>query len=408
MTDEEKLEKVKEYLESIKKTRSYEKYLETKKLTGDRLNFNLFKLTSEKTHYENYQSCILQKVFETPQHLEAFITHINSNSKLNIDAEIYLQNKFNVTLEEPTINTQSKKGRIDIFIKTRTNNEKHCIIVENKINWAKDQKGQLEKYYNWAKKLKYKIDAIVYLVPDAKKEPSAESYGDSKSKIKKKFILITGFNGRNNDLYSCLSKSLKKMLANFSITDITDEKIAIADEIFLLKHYLDLLKDTGVGDMADVENIFFSQIIKSGRPEDLETAIFIQKMMNELPRIIIENFIKEIEDSFQEDSFWYKDYQTPKDKSYYQIAINFENPSTPIIGIYILGCSETGLTFNKKEKTLLENLHKFKNWHLLDTQRRKEIHKSICFKKEFSYPNQHSKLITTIKELDKILKGITS
>lgn len=73
--------------------------------------------------------------------------------------------------------------RIDILITFNNNNEKHAIIIENKIYNAKEQKNQLDDYCRRIENEGYIVDKIIFI-------PLYESYKPTASKETKEKIVI--------------------------------------------------------------------------------------------------------------------------------------------------------------------------------------------------------------------------
>ena len=106
--------------------------------------FNIFELISDTYYKENFHSDIIAKLLEHETVLKHFLDFIY------VDASKYLNNDYSVVREE---------NNIDILIKTDTN----CIIIENKLRWAKDMKEQLSRYYNDCLKNNLEPDKVIYL-----------------------------------------------------------------------------------------------------------------------------------------------------------------------------------------------------------------------------------------------------
>ena len=104
-----------------------------------------------------------------------------------------------VVSQYPINNDETKeKGYIDILVLDEGN--KHCIIIENKINNASDTKNQLPKYYKYLKKKKgYDVDAVVYLPLCDYKTPNEESWEEDlklKREVKQRLIILKAYNPR--------------------------------------------------------------------------------------------------------------------------------------------------------------------------------------------------------------------
>lgn len=127
-------------------------------------DFNIFSSISEAYRYENMHSDIIKLILDpstgkigNSKNIELFcnlLDEINPGRKINLDKE-------NISIER-------EKGKIDILI---YDNDKNAIIIENKINDAKDQPDQLGRYYEYAtKKRGLKVNVIVYLTLTPEKE----------------------------------------------------------------------------------------------------------------------------------------------------------------------------------------------------------------------------------------------
>lgn len=260
--------------ENIKR---YEEILEKQ---GDRLNFNIFDIITDKWKRENFHSEILKFLLEN---YEVFFN--NFLELINIkDKKEYLNAE--ITNEE---------ARIDILIKS----EKKAIIVENKINWAPDQIEQLARYYEKIKnghngEQKREVEKIVYIAPSKDKNPDAQTFGEYEKEIKDRLEKIISFDGSENDLVSCLEKSRDKLKENLENTknNLDSENF---HKLFFINHYIEILKRTGVGDMSEVELKFFKEVIeKYETDKDIFKKIkYIGEMYNNLLEIknkyILEN-----------------------------------------------------------------------------------------------------------------------
>jgi hypothetical protein len=95
--------------------------------------------------------------------------------------------KLKITIGED-ITVEREKGRIDILIYDSDNNS---IIIENKINFAKDEKDQLGRYYKNCLRRGLDVKAIVYLTLSPEKELDIEfSIKDSKLREDIKDLII--------------------------------------------------------------------------------------------------------------------------------------------------------------------------------------------------------------------------
>ena len=209
--------------------------------------FNIFELISDIYYRENFHSDIIAKLFENEIVLKNFLDFIG------VDKSKY--ENYEVEREE---------SKIDILIKT----EKNCIIVENKLNWAKDMPEQLFRYYNECKNnKKLEVDKIVYLSPNSFKKPTE----DSVKEIPKELIkTIIGYDGENNDFYTMV---LQKSLEEMNNKEPKEWRL-------LLEHYLKILRKTGVTKMDTLTKKFYEKIKEE--PQEYEKIKLIVNMYNNL------------------------------------------------------------------------------------------------------------------------------
>lgn len=258
--------------ENIKR---YEDILEKQ---GDRLKFNIFDIITDKWKKENLHSEILRFLLEN---YEVFF-----NNFLDL---IKIKNKKEYLNAEIT----NEEARIDILIKS----EKKAIIVENKINWAKDMPEQLFRYYNECKYSKgLEVDRIVYLSPNSSKEPA----DDSVKEIPKELIkTIVGFDGSENDLVSCLEKSRDKLKENLEKTknNLDSENF---NKLFFINHYIEILKRTGEGDMSTIKSNFSKEIIEKYKNGDniFEKLNYIIEMCSDDKNKLVPNLPAKIQNDY--------------------------------------------------------------------------------------------------------------
>ena len=259
-----------DYVQNVDNT-NFEEYRRRIEKRGQALaSFSFFKLISDKYYRENFHSDILKFL------LENYATFFNSFLELiGVDENNY--KNYEVIREE---------ANIDILIKT----DERAIIIENKINRAPDQKSQIYRYYKYIKEYKnlenenkkLEVDKIVYLTPsesepsknslgydvDEKKEPKKNEYIND---IKSKFKNIVGFNDNNNDIIYCLDKALE-----------SEER---EDYRVFLKHYIDILKETGVGDMSVIANKFLEDIKEQSKSDKdiIDKLEYTREMIDNLP-----------------------------------------------------------------------------------------------------------------------------
>ena len=174
--------------DSIIKFKSLCKEINVLKSSNINNTFNIFTEISDIYWRENLHSNILKIILDpntpvisnrNPKYLNLLITTFIGNVNIEFSSDM------EVTIEEPT-----DDGRIDIFIKNFSNN--NVIIIENKINNATDMPNQLARYYEYIKKRKENLIAILYL-PLFNKQPPFEYYDENYHNINEMIVLIKDF-----------------------------------------------------------------------------------------------------------------------------------------------------------------------------------------------------------------------
>ena len=264
------------YREYIKKNNFEESY-----------PFNIFELISDIYYRENFHSDIIAKLLENEIILKNFLKFIGVNESAYKNAEV-----------------EREESKIDILIKT----EKNCIIVENKLNWAKDMPEQLFRYYNECKNnKKLEVDKIVYLSPNSSKMP--EDY--SVKEIPKELIkTIIGYDGEREDFYTMvLEKSLKEMNNN-------EPK----EWLLLLEHYLKILRLTGETKMDKLTKEFYDKIVNDGK--EYEKIELIATMYNDLIKTRKNNLVEKFNGNDDWKEGFYRDFYSEKRGQNYALDIN--------------------------------------------------------------------------------------
>ena len=267
------------YREYIKKNNFEENY-----------PFNIFELISDIYYRENFHSDIIAKLLENEIILKNFLKFIGVNESAYKNAEV-----------------EREESKIDILIKT----EKNCIIVENKLNWAKDMPEQLFRYYSECKNnKKLEVDKIVYLSPNSSKTPEDYSVkGIPKELIK----TIIGYDGENEDFYTMvLEKSLKEMNNN-------EPK----EWLLLLEHYLKILRLTGETKMDALTEKFYNKI--KTEPEEYKKIQLIATMYNDLIKTRINNLASEFSGYNEKDKYFRRDFPSEKRGINYTIGIDVDD-----------------------------------------------------------------------------------
>ncbi|TXJ36105.1 PD-(D/E)XK nuclease family protein [Brachyspira aalborgi] len=248
--------------------------------------FNIFELISDIYYRENFHSDIIAKLFENEIVLKNFLDFIG------VDKSKY--ENYEVEREE---------SKIDILIKT----EKNCIIVENKLNWAKDMPEQLFRYYNECKNnKKLEVDKIVYLSPNSWKQPEEQSIKEIPKELIKTII---GYDGENNDFYNMV---LQKSLEEMNNKEPKEWRL-------LLEHYLKILRQTGETKMDKLTKEFYDKIVNDSK--EYEKIELIATMYNDLTKTRINNLISTFSGENYNNECFYRDFYSEKRGLNYAIDI---------------------------------------------------------------------------------------
>ena len=240
--------------------------------------FNLFYLISDHYYRETFHSDIIAALLSPKEkhgggnlYLDLFLDMIGVNKALYKNAKVY---------KEYGTNDGTLGGRIDIFIE---GDDKHCVVVENKLNNAGDTYRQLPKYYHYLDNNNYTIDKFVYLPLNPYKTPDKSDWTDEERDFidDKLIILPAFFEGNPNLIDNWLEKAKKK-------TENEDAR-------FIIKQYIMVLHNLTNSIMSAVKiESFYNEMIKG---DNLETALSVRDMLNSLP----EYMAKRIVDKYNSD-----------------------------------------------------------------------------------------------------------
>ena len=351
------------YREYIKKNNFEENY-----------PFNIFELISDIYYRENFHSDIIAQLFKNEIILKNFLKFIGANESAYKNAEV-----------------EREESKIDILIKT----EKNCIIVENKLNWAKDMPEQLFRYYSECKNnKKLEVDKIVYLSPNSSKMP--EDY--SVKEIPKELIKTTvGYDGENNDFYTMvLEKSLKEMNNN-------EPK----EWLLLLEHYLKILRLTGETKMDKLTKEFYDKIVNDGK--EYEKIKLIATMYNDLIKTRKNNLVEKFNGNDDWKEGFYRDFYSEKRGQNYALEINVNDSRYSWLQLF--SREENEVDNNPKSRKKWEQDNKdieawLKKHKLLSEFRLPEEGDNTWwrFMKEFKFPEEEKALYEFAKKLIECLE----
>ena len=336
--------------------------------------FNIFELISDIYYRENFHSDIIAQLLRNEIILKNFLDFIGVDKSKYENCEV-----------------EREESKIDILIKT----EKNCIIVENKLNWAKDMPEQLFRYYNECKNnKKLEVDKIVYLSPNSWKQPEEQSIKEIPKELIKTII---GYDGENNDFYTMV---LEKSLEEMNNKEPKEWRL-------LLEHYLKILRQTGETKMDKLTKEFYDKIVNDGK--EYEKIELIATMYNDLTKTRINNLASTFSGENYNNECFYRDFYSEKR------GLNYA------IDIYIYNDKSLLFLFSREEGTATEdNPKSTKKWE----QDNKDIeawlkkHKLLSefrlpeegdntwwrFMKEFKFPEEEKALYEFAKKLIECLE----
>ena len=247
--------------------------------------FNVFYLISDYYYRETFHGDIIaallspdEKHGEGNLYIDLFIDMINEKKQL-VNSQYYQTPKVN---KEFSTYDGELSGRIDIMIE----GDKHCIVVENKLNNAPDTYRQLPKYYRALKKRGFTIDAFVYLPLDPNKEPNSSSWdSEIRDLINERLVIIPAYSAEHvNIVENWLTPA--------------EERTSDADARFIIRQYKSLLNNLTIDIMDNREIIDFLS-----RDDNFETTINILDLQLEFSRRIKDEFLDGIKTKLEEHGF---------------------------------------------------------------------------------------------------------
>lgn len=242
--------------------------------------FNLFYLISDHYYRETFHSDIIAALLSPKEkhgggnlYLNLFLDMIGVDKSNYQDAKVH---------KEYGTNDGTLGGRIDIFIE---GGNKHCVVVENKLNNAGDTYKQLPKYYHYLDNNKYNIDKFVYLPLNPYKTPDKSDWSDEErifidAKLK---ILPAFLEGEPNLIDNWL--------------EIAEKKTENEDARFIIKQYVTVLRNLTNSIMnAKSLKSFYNEMIEG---DNLKTALSVRDMLNDLPEYMAKRIVDEFSSNYE-------------------------------------------------------------------------------------------------------------
>ena len=242
--------------------------------------FNLFYLISDHYYRETFHSDIIAALLSPKEkhgggnlYLNLFLDMIGVDKSNYQDAKVH---------KEYGTNDGTLGGRIDIFIE---GGNKHCVVVENKLNNAGDTYKQLPKYYHYLDNNKYNIDKFVYLPLNPYKTPDKSDWSDEErifidAKLK---ILPAFLEGEPNLIDNWL--------------EIAEKKTENEDARFIIKQYVTVLRNLTNSIMnAKSLKSFYNEMIEG---DNLKTALSVRDMLNDLPEYMAKRIVDKYSSNYE-------------------------------------------------------------------------------------------------------------
>lgn len=245
----------------------YEKHKRESTIRG----FNVFTLISDLYYRENFHSDILACLLdrngshgEGRKFFDCFIEFL-SKQESPLKKSSFDKKKFT------NYRVEREQGRIDVGVFDETS--KKAIIIENKINRARDMDRQLLSYVEFAQEKEYEVLAAVYISPDIPLRPDCANWtSDEINKIEKILVPVVAYapNGKSN-------------MADHYITSCIEDANN-CDVISVLRQYGALLKFIGKDAMNyDLMEKFYEEV---KNPERWKTVQIFRQMLDEIPRFL--------------------------------------------------------------------------------------------------------------------------
>lgn len=212
---------------------------------SDKLNF--FTIVSQKYRWEKFHSEFIKALLMSSSwddkdttFLSEFLNFIGVQKDFTIN-KIQIETEYEIKTD--ISGYTPKKGYIDILIHDGSS----AVIIENKMDYATDQKDQIPRYYDFFKNSE-KVIKIIYLAPSpSKKLPTLNSYSKSfvsiAKEIEEKHLL---------QQLNCVDEKGKPTFIQF--LEKCEKRANTETKRVLFEQYANLLKYIG-GNQMIMENV---------------------------------------------------------------------------------------------------------------------------------------------------------
>ncbi len=256
------------------------------------MGFNVFAMVSDLYYRENFHSDVLRAL------LDPGSKHRDGGKFLRLFFEFLRTHGTVIKMEDyANASVVREEGRIDILIADHTS--KRAIIIENKINGAKDMHRQIPGYFAYTVAQGFAVDAIVYLRLERQQHPDKTDWTRVERKaIEPKLICISAFQDSSNDLLNGWLRPCQ---------DSAED----SDARHIFKHYGEILLKLGSNVMNKPIMREFHALMSTG--DNYRDAQSLRAMLDELVLFRVENII----DTFKGDLGPYDSVKNWKDRDAY-------------------------------------------------------------------------------------------
>lgn len=207
----------------------------------------------------------------------------------------FVDNLTNISVKTEVItNANQSYRRMDIYL---TDKDKYGICIENK-PYARDQKDQLNDYYQELKNRKHSYKHLVYLSQNLPSDDSVKSEDLEQWQINNEFSHIN-----YNDLVDWLN-ACKVDCQNVSVLEFINQFIKFIQTQFM-----------GLSDMSE-QNAIMSAMLESN--ESIISAIKIANQIPILQKTLIEKLNKQLNEKINQNSN-YQLYENKEGRFYIEI-----------------------------------------------------------------------------------------